>query len=119
MFKRKKRFKPYRMKPIRVKSWREIAWVKVMSLLVGTYGILFALLQELWGSIELACSDQGFSHDHRHHHDSDWFEQDSGMFENDCGMIEHDSGMFEHDDDDISRGLWDVTSTYYPMFHSD
>ena len=119
MFKRKKRFKPYRMKPIRVKSWREIAWARVM-LLVGALGILFALLEELWDSVELVCSDENFGH--RHHldnDDSDLFEHDSGLFEHDSWVCEHDSGMFEHDDDDISRGMWDVTSIYYPMCHPD
>lgn len=112
MFKRKKRFKPYRMKPVRIKSWREIAWAKVTLLLVGAYGILFALLEELWDGIELACSNQDYSHDHLHHDDSNWFEQDSGLFEDDSWSI-------EHDDDDISRGLWDVTSRYYSLVNSD
>ncbi len=106
MFKRKKRFKPYRMNPIRVKSWREIAWTRVMLLAAGAYGILFALLhelqelQELWDEIELVFFTQD---DSRPYH----------------GRFEHKRRLFGNDDDSVAQGRWDITSSYYTLFHSD
>ncbi len=100
MFKRKKRFKPYRMKPIRVKSWREIAWAEVM-LFVGVLGILFAALRNMLASVVQACTNPDLSQ----HDDDDWFK--------------HNKMSFDQDDDDTVRGQWDSTSFYYLSCHSD
>jgi hypothetical protein len=107
MFKRKKKFEQYSMKPVRIKPWHEKAWIGVM-LFVGMVGSLLAWMGEMAdGVIDCAAyTSDDISH---HHDDSDWFEFDSGTH----------SDMFSHDDDDITRGMWDVTSTYYPMFHTD
>jgi len=105
MFKRKKKFKPYRMKPRRVKPWWEIVWAKVI-LFVGAIGSLLVLPKKLFDSIDLSCSDGNCGHSHQlDDDDDDWFE--------------HDIGTIEHHHDDISRGQWDVTSMYYPMLHSE
>ena len=106
MFKRKKKFKPYRMKPIRVKPWWEKAGIQVM-LFLGVVGSLLAWLVDAIFSVIDSCAacTSGAHSDH----DSDWFEFGSGT----------KSNLFSHDDDDITRGQWDVTSIYYSMFHTD
>ncbi len=106
MFKRKKKFKPYRMKPIRVKPWWEKAGIQVM-LFLGLVGSLLAWMADaIFSAIDSCASYTSGAHSE---HDIDWFEFGSGT----------SSNLFSQDDDDITRGHWDVTSIYYSMFHTD
>ena len=111
MFLRRKKFTDYKMRPIRVKPWWEQVWIQVI-LLIGVVGSTLAWAAEgICDAIDSCtpyCSDDvgsSFGED-------DWFETHHGSDSD-------DSFTFSHDDDDPSRGLWDPTSIYYPMFHSD
>ena len=45
--------------------------------------------------------------------------EDIDFHQDDSDMFESDSGTSSFNDDDMLRGQWDITSVYYPMFHSD
>lgn len=111
MFKSKKKFKPYQMPPRRIKPWCEQAWIQA-TLLVGVVGSTLAWAAEGIGDAIDCCTLSG-SDDI-----GSRIGEDDG-FETRHRMDSDDSFTFSHDEDDLSRGLWDVTSIYYPMFHSD
>ncbi len=106
LFKRRKKFKPYRCPRLRTKSWTEKVWdamSRFKQQLVNLIEMLFTEIGNLSENVHLDVSDQT----------GDGFEFDSMM------SVQDDSDMFSPDDDDMVRGMWDPTSVYYPICHSD
>lgn len=105
-----RKHKPYRCPRLRVIPWYESAWnltKRLGWLLLGIVGTVLSAMATLLthlaeGNSVTSWDGSGVLED-----------EDSGDWSS------TDSDTFEIVDDDLSRGLWDVSSIYYPICHSD
>jgi hypothetical protein len=113
LFIRRKKFKPYVCPALRNRPWHK----KVREKLSITWRNLKPKLAQ-WGNLLFmdipATSIWSISTYEVLH---EVLDDSTDMFESSISIFSDD--LFAHDDDDISRGMWDATSIFYPICHSD
>lgn len=109
---RLKKHKPYRCPQLRVKSWYEITWLAVKR--QGKSSAKFgSMLLTLMAAILV-------NHQYPSCHMTTWDGNSSLLDDdsNDNDLSLSGSGNAIHiDDDDMSRGMWDISSMYYSICH--